>query len=64
VTQSKLRQRIAGIVSTYDESLAAAGVERLSQDQREVLQAVLAILYQRRAEHDGRQAVSKPRLVG
>lgn len=60
-----LRRRAASIVNAFDESLAATGVARLTEDQREVLKAFLVILYEKAQERSGEeeQRVSAP-LVG
>ena len=60
-----LHQRIEAIANAYDESLAAVGVPRLTQDQCEVLKAFLKILYEEsRSTLDDGRCLSQLELAG
>jgi hypothetical protein len=60
----ELRRRAASIVDAYDETLAAIGAPKLTEDQRDALEAFLVLLYERAREHGGADRRDSPPLVG
>jgi hypothetical protein len=60
-----LRQRIEAIANAYDESLAAVGAPRLTEEQCQVLKAFLTILYEEaQSTLDDGRCLSQPELAG